>query len=66
VRVQLSGADHTHPVSLLHRGRRGYYEDAWPYVPADFARTDESDDAVWVRVRIRGLGLGLGLGLGPG
>ena len=46
MRVQLTGADHTHPVSLLHRGRRGYYEEAWPYVPVDFARADESDDAL--------------------
>ena len=25
-RVQLTGADHAHPVSLLHRGRRGFYD----------------------------------------
>ncbi|KAL1519792.1 hypothetical protein AB1Y20_023299 [Prymnesium parvum] len=46
VPVQLPFADPRHPVSLLHRGRRGYFEPTWPYTAADFSRLDESSDAL--------------------
>ena len=44
--TRIADGNPTHPVSLLARGRRGYYESEWPYVGADFARKDERDDAL--------------------